>query len=372
MELSKSILTKLIIGSFIVTIVSCESSNDSHQIHPNSNLVFHDGEKYKELSISNLTLWENEFKFNISDTVTIDISEQKYKIESVADALIVENEVLVLDDGTTTIQSISFNGSPNKTVARKGRGPGEIASPVNMVKMGDGFVVMDRVNGIIYYDKNKEPTKAERIKFMPDYFCMNENYFVKSSYFSRDNNVDNHLIFEINSESKIIQRYSRKYDHEDNMLVYLMSYGPIKCINQYNMLVNAYTVALPLIEFYNTEKQENRNYKLTDINPYPYEFKGNLKRANVKRGTTHHRSGNLSVLRDRFVILQFYEMYHPNNPDSEFKPKILSYIFDLKSNAIHYSYSLPYIRATSKNKLFVKNHTDEFTYFLYTYKLGQI
>jgi len=369
--MGKYILAKLFISCSILILLSCESNNDSSKTHPNSNSVFHENISYTKISINNLTQWDKEFKLNVKDTVGIDISEQKFKIESVADVLISDDEILVLDDGTTTIQSIGFDGSPNTTVARTGRGPGEVASPVNMVKKDDGYIVMDRVNGIIHYNINNEPTGAERIKFMPDYFCMDENYFVKSSYFSRDKNVDNHLIFEIDSESKIIQKYSRKYEHEDNNLVYLMSSGPIKCINEYDILVNAYTAALPLIEFYNTENHENRNYKLADLNPYLYEFNETLTRSKVEPGNTYHRSGNLTVLRNRFVILQFYEIDHPRDSEAKLKPEVLSYIFDLKSNNIHYSYHLPYMKATSFDKIFVKDRTDEFTYLLHTYELAE-
>jgi len=137
---------------FLLMAVSCEPSNNSSKLHPNPALTFHKNTRYEKITINNLKQWHQDYKLKIIDTVLIDLTDQKFKIESIADALIIKDEVLILDDGTTTIQSIGFDGSPNKMVARKGRGPGELTSPINMVKRDDGFVVMDRVNGIIYYE----------------------------------------------------------------------------------------------------------------------------------------------------------------------------------------------------------------------------
>jgi len=195
-------------------------------------------------------------------------------------------------------------------------------------------------------------------------------YYVKSSYYRSNNKVEDHLLFKIDNNSQIIQKYSHKYNHKDNYLVYLMSSGPIRCVNEYNVLINAYR-ALPLIEIYNTEKNNNINYRLLDVNPYKYEFqKTTLRPSNINLGTSYHKSGNLLILQKRFVIVQFYEIDQPDK-NTKFINKVLSYIFDLKNSSIYYSYELPYIRAISFDKLFVKDHTKESIYSLHNYELGK-
>ncbi len=353
----------LLFSVFLLIFSSCKRdlTKNTGEIHPDYLLAL-DNEAYLiEVNNDNLLKWGEYYSFNISNELEIDISRSDYTIQRLTDVLITNQDILILDGGRNKIHNIDFSGNVHKPIAVGGRGPGELSEPVNFMRVSDGFMVADRVNGIHHFNTDNELVNTSTIDLMPDGICNLGNYFIKSSYVVLDEGPEDYLIFELNEEGDIVNKFSNRYKHESNMLVYNMSDGPITCVKSREIVINSYNFTIPFIEIHYPNENKSESYYFSDIRPAKVEYLNNaLSFSDLNLGTKYHTFSNHSVLNDRFVIVQFNEVNRPRDSDLPYNSKLISYIIDLDKNMFFYTYTFPKILTSNEDSVLFKDGGDDY------------
>lgn len=347
------------------------TGKDGH--HPDLSLLIDPVDpRLVDISMKEIDRWEETYRLMTDEIVRLDLSSDKFTIQRFTDVLILDNEILVLDSRGKQLHSLRFDGGINTPVAVAGRGPGELGEPIKLYRSENGFAIADRVNGIHYFNHNKELVSTKQLNFLPDRICKLENYFIKTSYLVLDEGPDEHLIFEINSENEIVNKYSQRYRHPDYALVFNLVDGPVLCLESQNLVINSYLYTLPVLEFYFINDDREIIYHFEDLDPLVIEYENNsMQFSDVNLGTTYHQFSNVTVIQNRFTIVQYREIDRPYDRDESYNYNILSYIIDLEEDMLFYTYSIPEIIAASEEKILYNKTDTPYTYVLAEFEISK-
>lgn len=362
----------------VLIFFSCSNKDVKYDSieHPNVSLIINDEDTIHKIINEEIKLWSDHFELkNKGNLLELDISDNQFGVQSFTDVLILENELLVLDQRQNKLHSINFEGFHNDPISISGRGPGELSEPLNMIKLDIGFAAVDKINGILLFNENSEYIANENIGFMPDYVCkLQNNYVAKTSYLTLEDEIVNYSLFMIDSNQEIVNKFSQRYQHHNNMLVYYMTDGPIECITSKQLIVNFFKHTLPVIEIIDISTNKEIVYYFKDLNPFLLNLVNNSLQPSKKNyGTTYHTYRSSSVIKDRFIIVQYREVDRPDDPnDNNYDQNILSYIIDLNLNDVYYSYDFPIIVTTSNERMLIK-HNDKLSKFsLFEYEINKL
>lgn len=369
-------LVSLLMVICVVNACSEYSGTAKGEIHPDLTNVLTDSLNVIDIVQDQIKIWDNYFSLEISEINHIDFGSEEYSIVNYTDFLIFENHILVLDSGKRELHKIGLNGKVNKPVTISGRGPGELLEPISLFQVDNtSFYVADRVNGIHHFNISGELLSTNTLSFLPDYICSMDghNFIMKTSYLMLDGIIQRETIFEIDTNSRVLNKYSQRYNHKSNMLVYNMVSGPIKCFKEKHLIINTYELTIPLIELHDVRSGDQVYYKFNDINPFVVEYDGKVIKSSTKNyGTRYHQFRNINILNQRFIVAQFREVNRPQNPQDSYSYELLSYVLDTVNEAFYYTYSIPQIVGNSDNKILFKNTNEPHQFILAEYNIKGI
>ncbi|MCH8568765.1 MAG: hypothetical protein LAT67_10895 [Balneolales bacterium] len=322
----------LIILSFIL---SCSSDQPEH-LHPNVAYSLHSVTDYINIDPDDLPIWEDSYSISFDTLLSFDIYDEKYSIANFAKFRLDRDHFFIA--GVEEIYRLDYNGNQLSSLTREGRGPGETVSVSGIVLTDDYIKVMDRINGLLYFDREKltsvdPPFDSVRaVGVIPEDFCIiDDHFYIQSTFRGR---IDNRheVIFKTDSSFEISQSFFHRYLHDDPTVVHMMSNGLLRCSENHNLMAYSTFLGFHILHIANLDTNQEFAYLFEGFNPLLMDSSDGMDISDKNYGSTYAVFRSNTLIDNRFMLQQYTQTERPSDPDAPFNSEIISFILDLDND----------------------------------------
>ncbi|TVQ13942.1 MAG: hypothetical protein EA364_05240 [Balneolaceae bacterium] len=339
-------------------------------MHPDLNIYKNEYQNnLRMVDKNNVKYFEDYFSF-IKDTTNFTVVNfSDYLISDISDIVVVDSTIFVLDLRSTTIHKIDLATKTSVEFIPRGRGPGDVFSPTNMVVIGDTLVVADRINGFITYTTDGTHISTTHPGYSVDYFCiLNNEMYIKSLYIIQDDKPSKYLIYKLDNEFNISESYGLRYPHDNNQISAQLSMGKLICNSEFGMIINSYVYGTPVVELFMPDQNKIEALIFNDNNPLLLEIINDIPViSEINRGREIHLYSNASFIDNRFFIIQYEFRKAGNFSDTE----LVSYLYCLKNRSLYISKEIPIIKWASDDYLLYEKPNQNDSYILSSYSINE-
>jgi hypothetical protein len=351
----------------IIYLCGCGNDGTVSKIHPDITIYINKYENIiRMIDKNNAKDFEKYYSMILDSDRSTLINFSNYDIADVSEVLVIDSKVFVLDLISPSVHKIDLTENSSTDFTPRGRGPGDIISPTNMVVIGDTLVIADRVNGFIFYTVDGEHISTVHPGFSVEYFCiLNDQLFIKSPYIIEGDKRSNHLIHRLDNEFGITESFGFRYPHQNIQLSNQLSMGKLVCSSEYGVIINTYVYGTPVVEFFAADDDEIDAILFKDNNPVIIELIDDVPLiSDTNRGKKLHLYSNAAILEDRFFTIQFE---HIKSGSSH--KELVTYLYCLESKDVFISQEIPLIKWASGNRLLFQHNNEDDGFILSTFRI---
>jgi len=375
----------LVIIFIFLLFISCQKNNNSRVEHPTEANLLTDEEasfvikKDSSSGINNSQLMqlaseigESELIKELGETA----SEGENLLGNIVDASFNDNYIYLLDSQKMNVSIYNTSGEYVSSVARRGRGPGELVSPESIIAHKNYLFILNNHYGVQVYkkepDENEyEPYNQLSSKIIPDDLCLNGNSLVVNSLSEAGEpislrNDQNIYVFELNNLEDAIQTFGNLYVDQSRIAKLFMSMGGIECAPNSKTIIQ-YFGNIGQLTGYNLEGEIIWKSKISDFNHLKQFERGSIFGPDPKNLQNNYDViENLVFINDHYFIFQ---IVNRERVEDKYKKLIKSYLADFNTGeGIYMSSDLAKVLGVDfENKLFVTYDENKPTVSLYKF-----
>lgn len=243
----------LIVLSFFIS--SCSNfGQDSDLTHPNKENLL------PEESIDNYINQNTNTALIDSNSLVLlnSIGTNEGSIEEMLGRIIVSkiidtSQVVVLDNSQNRLKVFDFQtGKLQASLAREGRGPGELVQPTDMEVTGSNIIVSDRLLKLSFYSINNDSITFRdqvNIAYTPNKICAIDNFVFVSGIDLKSN----YTIYKYDiSTLEYLGQFHETYKSDNPLVSMMLSNNLISC-NSATESILVVTPYLPYVYSYDTD-----------------------------------------------------------------------------------------------------------------------
>ncbi|MCH8558371.1 MAG: 6-bladed beta-propeller [Balneolia bacterium] len=315
----------------------CQKEHPVH-LHPSPSYSLDPDMEYIEINLHELPDWHEFYSIELQPVLSLDVSEESQRISSVANIRLDDDFFYIVDDGMNIVHRLDYSGQSHPPLAAEGRGPGETVSPVNLWLAESEIVVMDRVNGLLYYDRESLSPKdplfdgVRAVTIPPEDFCIIDDDFYILSAFHGVTTDQNEAVFKTESSFEDTKGFFHRYLYTDPNVVHMMTFGKLLCLPNRDLILYSAMFGAPILHMADLATDTTRAYLFSGLPPFYFDYTDRMEISERNYGSTYSRFRYQTVLDDRFLLHQYTLTDRPQDRDAVSSTQIVSIIFDLEND----------------------------------------
>ena len=321
----------------LLCIAGCKSEHSPH-LHPNPSYAVNPDTEYIEINLNDLPDWHSSYSLELKPVLSLDLSDDSRRISSVANITLDDDYFYIVDGGMAMIHRLDYDGQSHSPLSVEGRGPGETVSPVNVQISESEIIAIDRINGILYYDRHTlspiEPTfdAVRAVTIPPEDFCiMDDDFFILSTFHGVSTNNEA-AVFKTDSSFEETEGFFHRYLYTDPNVVHMMTTGKLLCLPARNLIFYAAMFGAPILHMADLNSGTTQGFLFSDLPPFYFDYSDGMEIAERNFGSTFSRFRYQTVLDNRFLVHQYTLTDRPEDRDAESTTQIVSVIFDIDND----------------------------------------